>query len=139
MSVRSSHITSLLDFADEVVLRESGTFETTDAHEQQGVRVPRRDTAAWHDGSDYNWTLCVVYDAQGAGPFAVEIWASDGPGVPDVCVLNLPIPPNTKGEMRSLVTAGVLSAIPPGPLYLSVRSRVSNGALDAGVSLRRAT
>jgi hypothetical protein len=80
------------------------------------------------------------YRAQGNGPFAVTLWASNGPGVPDVPVAVVSIPANNAGETRGLISAASLRAIPSDqPLFLSVGLSIASGSLDAGVTLERAS
>ncbi len=138
MSVRASPITSVTDFAGTVVLRERGLYEAVDHHEP-GIQVPRRGTPFWETKGDFDWRFRITFDAQGAGPFAVEIWAANGPNVPDACVASVMLPENSAGEVFGIVSADNLRIIPTAsPLFLSCKLRVGGGQLDAGVELVRA-
>lgn len=137
MSVNASAISGLFDAAASVVLRGRGLSYTED-HTEPGVAVPRKGVPYWETSGDFDWEFRVTYQTQGVGPFSVIVWASNGPGVPDVPVASISIPANNAGETRGLISAASLRAIPSDqPLYLSVALSVASGSLDAGCVLAR--
>lgn len=135
MTINATAVSALYDAAATIVLRDRSLNYTSD-HHSPGIAVPRKGLPFWETGGDYDFTVRVTFTTTGTGPHAVEIWASNGDTVPDHHVLSVGLPDADSGEVRGLVCASALRAIPSNaPLFLSAKIVVGDGTVDAGVTL----